>query len=91
MQNNDSKRKSQIPLLLIFLCAVLLSLVCVSSATLLAISVGAQNEIEASMLAQSEANYQQNDTQLRYGQLNPDILLAATKDAAGLAATVRTI
>ena len=87
MHSNDSKKKSQIPLLLIFLFAVLLSLVCVSSATLLAISTGTQKEIEASMLAQSEANYRQNETQLSYGQLNPGILFEATKDAAGLIVT----
>ncbi len=87
MQNNDSRKKNQLPLLLFFLLAILLSLVCVSSATLLAVKAGSPSSIEASMLAQSEANYQSDQNQTLFGQLNPAIIIAATNDAASLVVT----
>ena len=84
MQENRSQKKNQIPLLLLFLFAVFLSLICVTSATLLAISAGAQDEIEASMLAQSSANYQRDQDQATFGQLSPNIILEATRDGSNL-------
>lgn len=87
MQNNASNKKNQLPLLLLFLSAILLSLICVSSATLLAISMGTQNEIKANILAQSNANYQQEQNRPVFGQLNPGIILDATRDGASLSQT----
>ncbi len=87
MQNSASNKKNQLPLLLLFLSAILLSLICVSSATLLAISMGTQNEINANILAQSNANYQQEQSRPVFGQLNPEIILDATRDGASLSQT----
>ncbi len=77
----------KIGLAFLFVTAVLLSLVIVSTATLLAVEAGKQDTIPAGMLAQSEANYQPDNNPLRFGQLNPQIIIQVTKDSAQLAVT----
>lgn len=85
-----SKQPHKIPkigIAFLFITAVVLSLIVVSAATLFALEVGRQESIPASMLAQSEANYQADYDAVTFGQLHPQIIIEATKDSAQLAVT----